>query len=280
MTQRPDACTCRGHANWCQLCVQSGFAFGSVSRRMGWYPALEAPAMPLPDRAMIERFIGDPERCMPSERAHFEAMGYVPRPADPAGLARRVKAVNGALAASTTQQQQCDALNRAAPAGVTCAPSMLVPDRLSALLAELEQARERADALARDNQELQDTVQLGFVAAYRLQPDADTPGLYIQCESVAQRDAIMRTLRSEGDADQRNANEPEPVFDLTPLDAAQPEPPTHEPRGDQQCDHAVELARASFVDPAEPQPEPPTHAEPIPLQALSQRRQAIGLLTR
>lgn len=38
---------------------------------------------------------------------------------------------------------------------------------------------------------------------------------------------------------------------------------------------------AGFIDPAvQPVREPPTHKEPVPLRALSQRSQAIGLLVR
>lgn len=32
--------------------------------------------MIMPDRETIERYMGDPERCMPSERAALERMGY------------------------------------------------------------------------------------------------------------------------------------------------------------------------------------------------------------
>jgi hypothetical protein len=34
-----------------------------------------------------------------------------------------------------------------------------------------------------------------------IQPDADTPGLYLQCESVEQREAIMRALGFRGEID-------------------------------------------------------------------------------
>lgn len=108
-------------------------------------------------------------------------------------------------------------------------PAMLVPDPLTklaaehaALLDEWERARLTIATLGQINEGLMAAnLQLRtffkalrerpvFVHPGRLQPDADTPGLYIQCDNAEHRAAIMRALSFAGPAVQ-------PV----------PEPPTH-----------------------------------------------------